>query len=158
LLGPPPPPRHFVEELVGGRDAYETVAAPDQVEAWLLTNSYDDESESCRRKKERAGPVRLSAGLAQKFSSALLDFDTYVWSLDRKGCIVNYGARLRFTRGSDAVEFLLCYECDVLSVSHAGQAHSADFDCGRAALVAALQEAFPRDKVVTQLKTKVGGA
>lgn len=158
LFGSSPPPRHFVEELVGGTDAYETVAAPDRVEAWLLTSSRASESETYRKKKERAGPVRLNRELTQKLSSALLDFNTYVWSLGRKACIINYGARLRFTRGSDTVEFLLCCECDVLSVSHAGRSQSADFDRGRDALVKALQAAFPRDKIVNQLNAKIGGS
>jgi hypothetical protein len=56
------------------------------------------------------------------------------------------------------VEFLLCCECDVLSVSHAGRSQSADFDRGRDALVKALQAAFPRDKIVNQLNAKIGGS
>jgi hypothetical protein len=150
LLGPTPPPRHFVEELVGGKDAYETMAAPDKVEAWLLTSSFGGEQPV--EKKDRTPAVKLTPQAAKAFSDALLDFDTYLWNV-RKKCIMDEGARLRFTRGGDTVDVRLCYECDMLTVTHRGQTNDGDFDGGNNALVDALLAVFPDDASVQGLKT-----
>lgn len=145
LLGPLPPPRHFVEALVGGKDAYETISKPDKAEAWLLTSGSD------RPKVDRAGPIKLTTGTAKAFSDALLNFDSYLWR-DGKACVMDEGARLRFTRGTDTVDIRLCYECDMLSIRHSGSTHIPDFDPAHNALVRALQAAFPNDKIVKGLQ------
>src|SRR5262249_42603224 len=152
LLGPTPPPRHFVEELLGGKSAYETISAPDKVQAWLLTSlSY---ARDPREKKDRTGPVELSPALAIVFADVFLNFDSYRWSRARgvaKACVVDYGARLRFTRGSDVVDICLCYECDILEVRYKGQSQSEDFDDAHNRLVKSLQAVFPNDRIVQGL-------
>ena len=144
LLGPLPFPRHFVEQLVDGRVAYETVAAPDQAEAWLLEGD-----------TERVGPKKLNTVTSKAFSDILLDFDSYAWT-EMKLCDPNYGLRLRFFRGNDTmhdvVEFRLCYECDILEVTHNGQTRQENFDFAHNKLVKAIQQVFPRDKVVKNLE------
>jgi hypothetical protein len=147
LLGPTPPPQHFVEEFVGGKDAYETISKPDKVEVWLLTAGID------HPKVDRAGPVKLTAVTAKAFSDALLNFDSYSWR-DGKQCIMDEGARLRFTRGADTVDIRLCYQCDMLTVTHKGSTRMGDFDYAHNALAKALQAAFPNDEIVKALQLK----
>jgi hypothetical protein len=154
LLGPLPPPKHFVEELLGGNDAYETVANPDQVEAWLL-NTYEDQHDN-GLPAERAGPKKLVAGIFgtkvdKTFSGILLDFDSYAWGV-MKLCAPDFGLRLRFTRGSDVVEFQLCYDCDILEISHNGHIRQENFDFAHHQLVKAVQAAFPWDEKVRKLE------
>ncbi|HXS69470.1 MAG TPA: hypothetical protein VN761_11540 [Candidatus Polarisedimenticolia bacterium] len=148
LLGPLPPPGHFVEELVGGPEAYKTIESPDKVQAWLLTSNSDNPA---RENKNRTGPVELKPSEAKAFSNALLNFDTYFWNVS-KGCIVDYGARLRFTRGNNSVDVWLCFQCNTLSFSHDGKQNFGEFDNGRNPLVKALQSAFPKDSIVKDLQ------
>ena len=70
-------------------------------------------------------------------------------------CIPDYGVRLRFTRNNDIVEFLLCYECNILEVSHDGQLQTQEmsFDSVHGALVKAIQSVFPNDEAIKNLKT-----
>ena len=147
LLGPTPPPQHFVEEFVGGKDAYETIAKPDKVEVWLLTPGIE------HPKVDRAGPVKLTAATAKAFSDALLNFDSYLWNVGKQ-CIMDEGARLRFTRGADTVDIRLCYQCDMLTVAHNGTTKMGDFDNAHDALAKALQAAFPNDETVKNLPLK----
>lgn len=148
LLGPLPPPRHFVEQLVGGKDAYETIANPERADAWLL-KTYE-QSGSSTNKAPRTGATRMNVKTAKQFTEALLDFDTYAWTV-QKMCLPDFGARLRFTRGNNSVEFLLCYECDILVVTHNGRTHAENFDYGHNKLVRALQAVFPKDNIVKKL-------
>jgi len=148
LLGPTPPPQHFVEEFLGGREAYETIARPDKVEAWLLTSRSSGAS-----KRDRAGPVKLTPQTSRMFSDVLLNFDSYRWGVT-KNCVMDEGARLRFTRTNGIVDVRLCYECDMLTVSHNGSTKHGDFDPGHNSLVKALQLAFPKDQIVATLKLK----
>ncbi len=154
LLGPLPPPKHFVEELLGGEEAYETVANPDKVEAWLL-NAYEDQHDN-GLPVERVGPKKLVTGIFwtevdKTFSSILLDFDSYAWG-EMKMCIPDFGLRLRFVRGSDVVEIRLCYDCDILEVSHNGHIRQENFDLAHNKLVKAVQAAFPWDEKTRKLE------
>jgi hypothetical protein len=154
LLGPLPPPQHFVEELLGGKDAYETVAHPEKVEAWLL-NTYEDQHDN-GLPSERAGPKKLGSGffgtgVDKTFSDILLDFNSYGWG-EMKMCIPDYGLRLRYTRGKDVVEFQLCYNCDILEVSHNGHIQQENFDFAHDKLVKAVQGAFPFDEKIGRLE------
>jgi hypothetical protein len=148
LLGPLPPPRHFVEDLLGGSAAYETVASPDQIEAWLLTPNVDNGREI--PKAGRTPAVKLSPSAAKNFSHILTDFDSYLWDVGKK-CMPDFGVRLRFSRGSDTVEFMLCYQCDILQITHDGHIKSGDFDPSHGALVKAIQAVFPNDEAIKQL-------
>jgi hypothetical protein len=77
LLGSLPPPRHFIEQMLGGKDAYVTVANPDKVEVWLLNSSYG--GEDIVAKTNRTSAVKLKSGAAKRFSDILLNFDSYSW-------------------------------------------------------------------------------
>lgn len=149
LLGPYPPPRHFVEELVGGKRAYEIVLKPDRAEAWLISSA--SEAGGFDQKKERAGPQRLTAAMAKAFSEPLLDFDSYYWGFSKKRCIADFGAKIRFSRGKQTVEFLLCYECNILQVNFGGKETIAEFDPAHKRLVKAIQAVFPNDIAIKNL-------
>ena len=146
LLGTPPPPRHFVEEFLGGPAAYAAVAQPDTVTAWLLTSAPDDPDS----KTNRTPPVAVNAATASLFSKTLTDFNSYSW-LDEKSCAPDYDVRLRFSKGAETVEFLLCFECDSLQVTHNGEPVQKDFDPAHAALVRAIQAVFPADNAIKNL-------
>jgi hypothetical protein len=145
LLGPPPPPQHFVEELLGGKSAYDTVAKPDRVVAWLLSSQADGNA-----KNNRTPAVAVDVNTAGLFSRTLADFNSYSW-IEEKNCAPDYGVGLRFTKGADTVDFLLCYECDHLQVTHNGQSAEKDFDAAHIALVQAIKAVFPRDEVINNL-------
>jgi hypothetical protein len=150
LLGPLPPPRHFVENLLGGAMAYEIVAHPDKVEAWLLTPDFDGDKEV--PKADRTPAKKLALPDAKNFSNILTDFDSYAWG-GGKSCIPDFGVRLRFTGGNDSVEFLLCYQCDILEVTCHGHTQEGNFDPSHNALAKAIQSAFPNDEAIKNLKT-----
>ncbi len=146
LLGPPPPPQHFVEEFLGGKTAYDTVAHPDRVVAWLLGPPPDDPGSLTNR----TPAVSVDVNTAAMISRALTDFNSYSW-LEEQGCGPEYDVRWQFTRGRDNVEILWNYNCDHVQVAHNGQ--SAEKDCGtaRVALAQAVKTIFPRDEAVRNL-------
>jgi len=128
LLGTPPPPQHFVEDFLGGRSAYETVAHPDKAVAWLLGSSPDGSDTKVNRTPATAvNPATLTL-----LSQTLTDFNSFSW-LDEKACDSDYTVRLQFVKGADTVEILWSGDCDHLQVTHGAQ--TAEKDC--AALVSA---------------------
>ena len=151
LLGPLPSKQHFVQEMLGGRNAYKTVALPDKVEAWLLNGREADGNSDPLA--NRTGAVKLKTADAKQFSDALLNFDSYGWET-AKLCIPDFGVRLRFTRGDDTVEFLLCYECKILEVLHNGktQTKEMNFDNAQTILIKAIQSVFPNDDAIKKIE------
>ena len=146
LLGPPPPPQHFVEQFLGGKAAYDAVAKPDRVAVWLLSSQADDAG----NKTDRTPPVAVDVNTIALLSRALTDFNSYSW-VEEKGCAPDYGVRLRFTRGGENVDVLWCYNCDHLQVTHNGQSAEQDCDEARSALVQAIKTVFPRDEIIRNL-------
>jgi len=116
LLGTPPPPQHFVEQFLGGRAAYETVAKPDRVVASLLKAQGDDPNN-----KTESVPVMANPGTAALLSQTLTDFNSYDWLTDKCG-LPDYGVRLRFAKGADTVEILWAADCDHLQATFNGVA------------------------------------
>lgn len=149
LIGALPSPDFYVKQLFGGDDAYETVKSPDYVEAWLLnTDPYENID---RKPTIRAGPKKIISGRAKAFSNVLLDFDSYAWT-EMKLCSPDFGLGLRFVRGNDKVEFLFCYNCDILEVAHNGHRQQENFDFAHNRLVWAAQDAFPWDGALGKLE------
>jgi len=146
LLGPTPTPQQFVEEWLGGPAAYQTVAKPDLVAAWLL-NSQADQPDN---RTSRTAAISVDAATAANLSRTLTDFNSYSW-MEEKACQPDYQAGVRFSKGADRVEFLLCFDCDHLLVSHNGRSAEKDFDGGHVALLQAIQAVFPQDGVVKNL-------
>jgi hypothetical protein len=146
LLGPLPPPQHFVEEFLGGKAAYDTVAHPDHVLIWLTGGPTDD----LESKTNHTPAIAADATTAAAVSRALTDFNSYSW-LEEKGCQPDYSVRLRFTKGAEIVDFAWCYQCDHLQVTYNGRSADKDCDAARSALARAIQSAFPKDEIVKEL-------
>ncbi len=146
LLGPAPPPQHFVEEFLGGKAAFAAVAKPDRVTAWLLSSQADEPD----GKTNRTPAVSVDVTSAALLSKVLTDFNSYAW-LQEKGCNPDYGVRFRFTQGIETVEILWCYQCDHLQITYNGQTSENDCDAARPALVKVIQSVFPRDPVIKNL-------
>jgi RNA polymerase sigma factor (sigma-70 family) len=96
---------------------------------------------------------------AAKAARVLLDGGNF--ELERaKGCLFQPGVGLRFWKGEQAAELLLCFGCsELLVVAPDPKAQGvkipyADFGPGRPAVVRLVQEALPGDKVIGALKEK----
>ena len=152
LLGPPPPPRHFVEQLFGGKTAYETVSTPERVEMVLL-NQFSDEPKE--RLSPRSKPIVVKKAAAQRLSSLLLDFDSYVWTV-QKACSPDFGVKLVFTREGRRVDVLFCFECDILEVTFNGMTRAENFDAAHDDLAGIVKGVFRRDARIQKLKTDTG--
>jgi hypothetical protein len=153
LLGPLPSPQHFVEGFLGGKAAYDTVAHPDQVLAWLLTSQAD----GSQTKTNRTPLMAVDGLTGQSVSRALTNFDSYNW-LNEKGGVPDYGVGLRFIKGTQTVDILWCAECDHLQVTYNGQSAEKDCDAARPALVRAVQTIFPNDSIIRSLSSSTANS
>ena len=76
---------------------------------------------------------------------------------NRKKCGLAPGVAYRFWRGNEAVEVLVCFQCDVLWPHVMGSDASRpsrdykDFDSVRPELLALTREAFPHDAEIRGL-------
>ena len=150
LLGPLPPPRHFVQELIGGKSSYQTVASPDRIEASLL-NQFSDEG--TERLSPRSKPFAVPTAQATRLSALLVDFDSYAWTL-QKMCSLDYGVKLTFIRKEQRIDVLLCLECDWLSFRADGREKGENFDFVHDDLARIVKELFPRDERIQKLETE----
>jgi RNA polymerase sigma factor (sigma-70 family) len=94
---------------------------------------------------------------ARKAAALLLDRDNFVLNA-AKGCIFSPGVGLRFWKGKEYAELLLCYQCSELKViapdtkAQGVKNPMADFEKGRAAFVKLAKELFPKDEAIQGLK------
>ncbi|MDB6026979.1 MAG: hypothetical protein JWM68_3202 [Verrucomicrobiales bacterium] len=161
LLGPMPPPQFFVEELVGGKEVYAILENPEEVEIALLSKLEMDTnrlSTLCgslfKPKVDRVGPIKLKPEAVKAFTDSLLSFDSYLWGISND-CMSDFGARLKFKRGTNTVEVLLCYECDMVEIKHGFDIpgpQPGHFDNAHGKLVKAIQDVFPQDQIIRDLK------
>jgi RNA polymerase sigma factor (sigma-70 family) len=97
--------------------------------------------------------------LAQKAAALLLDRDNFLMNA-AKGCKFSPGVGLRFWKGKEFAELLLCYKCSELKViapdtkAQGVTIPMADFEKGRAAFIKLAKELFPKDEVIQGLKDK----
>jgi hypothetical protein len=94
---------------------------------------------------------------ATRAATALLDGRNF--ELDRaKACKFDPGVGLRFWKGDEAAELLLCYSFSSLQVvapdprAQGVQIPMADFGPGREAFVKLAREALPKDEEIRKLK------
>ncbi len=141
-------------QLVGGRQAMDIVARPDEVHAFRLgapADLYDSSVSEFATYPRTAGPVTLSKATVAKLSGALLSPGTYAWEYG-KACRPQYGVLLTFSQRDDSVDVLFCFECDMLLFGRNSEAVGGeDFDFGRAVFVAAAKECFPDDQEIQAL-------
>jgi len=152
-------PKTPVETMLGGAQVVETIRGPDRVEAHRL-KPYDfiaSERESTLADfPVESGPVDVSREVHSKVSAALLTHGSYGWEY-AKSCIPRYGVRLTFIRGTNRVDILFCFECDILLVFNNDRVSGGeDFDPARPVFVKAIKQIFPQDKVIQKLKAKKG--
>src|SRR4051812_13438808 len=148
LLGSNPTPAELMAKIITP-EAYKIIEQPDMIEAWLLTSDKNG-----RTKKDRVGPVKIPPPLAAKFSSSLLDFDSYNgWDI-AKGCVTDDGARLRLKRGDDEAHVSFCFECDILTISHGAFQGAINFDQGHDHFADLLLQVFPRDSTIRGIARK----
>jgi hypothetical protein len=143
-----------IEDLFGGAKNVAVVANPDRVEAYRvgpLPEGIYWQDAKLGDYPLIAGPVPLADATAYDVSAALLRAETYVWDW-AKACIPNYGVQLSFIRGTDRVDVLLCFECDMLLIGRDGKIIGGeDFDNSRATLVRAAKNSFPDDDAIRKL-------
>lgn len=79
---------------------------------------------------------------------------SYQWSV-HKACLPRPGVALRFHHGEQVVDFLICFECDMVTLGLPGQHMMnrwADSDPARSALLELVKEALPNDAVIQRLQ------
>ena len=94
---------------------------------------------------------------AQKAAALLFNADNFEFKV-AKGCAFLPGVGLRFWKGKETADLLLCYTCRELKVvapdpkAQGVKVPMAVFEHGRAAFVKLAKEMFPRDEEIQKLK------
>jgi hypothetical protein len=146
-----PAPTPELLKLYGGRNGFAVIQKPDRIEAFRVSDP--------KRSNEpivTEGPVAVTATVAQELVSVLSSHQAYGWDY-AKGCVPEWGVRLAFYRGTDRVDILLCFQCDLLMVSLNGTETTRDvedFDPIRPNLVRAIKQIFPNDPALQSLPEK----
>ncbi len=149
-------PSSPVERMLGGAQVVETIREPDRVEAYRLkpdTAYWGLAKITISDFVATAGPIDVAPQIQARLSNALLSPDSY-WD-GFKPCVPEYGVRLAFFRGTERVDVLFCFECDMLLVFHNDRVSGGeDFDQARPVFVKAVKEVFPQDKAIQKLTAK----
>ena len=96
-------------------------------------------------------PVVVPADSVSTLRAILLDTSTYQWD-SAKACLPNFGVRIQFKSGSEVVDVLFCFECDILAVYYNGvQMGGEDFDDAREAILSVIRKLFPDDADIQML-------
>jgi hypothetical protein len=132
-------------KLYGGPAGFAALQSPERVEAYRLSHSIG------REPTVTEGPVAVNPSVAKQLGTVLSAHGAYGWNF-AKGCVPVWGVRLSFYRGTDRVDVLLCFECDILRVSLNGtNSGNEDFDPIRPHLLRVLREIFPDDQEIKTL-------
>ena len=101
-----------------------------------------------------SGPFDIPEPTTAKLRTVLLDPSAYVGpDGPKKGCYPDFGVRIQFEEEKDAVDVLICFQCDILAVYHNGNlAGGGDFAPGRSKLLAVVKELFPDDDAIRSLR------
>ena len=134
-------------ELYGGPEGFAVVQKAERVEACRLNHDF----QSGQAPSVTEGPIAVPEPIASQLVSTLSSRDAYGWDY-AKPCIPVWGVRLAFYRDTDRIEILLCFQCDILSVSLNGvPTTDEDFDPIRPQLVRAVQAIFLKDQEIQAL-------
>lgn len=153
LVTVPDDKREAVRQIFDGASGIETVKHPDRVDVFRIGPP------SPRGRKEGriddypilAGPISVPQDMQAGLSNSLLSPDSYVWET-LKGCLPEFGVCLSFYRKAERVDVFLCFECDILMISHNGLASGGeDFDHIHPALVRVAKQLFADDHVIQAL-------
>jgi hypothetical protein len=140
LLGSLPPKRKFVEDYLGGEQAYDAVAKPDWVEVVLMGVKDRDVGNSPIVEQTQA--VRLNPEMAKDVSALLLDFDSYRWRVKMFHLCFQH-VKVTFGRGERKVSFLICPECDDIHVAFDRHIEGQTFQPAHDRLMKLLLQVFP---------------
>lgn len=139
-----------LNSVFGGSAAIEIVQNATAVNAFRLATS----SEYHARISDYEvtdGPIVVPSDSVLTLRSTLLDASSYEWD-SVKGCIPNPGIRIQFQSGSEVVDVLFCFECDILAVYYNGvMVGGEDFDNARGTFLSVIKELFPDDTVLQEL-------
>jgi len=150
----------FVENFFGNKDNYSMIFEADKATVYRIHSPKDSENPE-RPDLHRAGKVyeytvgessSLSGDTMEKFRELITnpridDPDS------AKGCIPNYGIRVRYQKGDNTIDINLCFECDMMVASDGKKViGSSDFDSIHANLVSLIKPLFPQDKIIQKLK------
>ena len=97
-----------------------------------------------------SGPFDMPEMTTSKLRTVLLNPSTYNGpDGPKKSCLPDHGVRIQFQEDEDAVDVLICFYCDMLTVYHNGKvAGGGDFAPGRSKLLAIVKELFPDDDAI----------
>lgn len=137
--------------LFGSADAIDTVRNASSVTAYRLKSPATDHR-LLSDYEMTAGPISVSDASTAELRAMLLDSSLYRWDT-AKGCEPDFGVRIRFQRGNDAVDVLFCFDCDILGVYDNGVAVGGeDFDDFRNRLLVIVKDMFPDDEAIQSLE------
>ena len=140
-----------VVELFGGEQSVGVVQSSAQVRAYRLPRETRHQPVLADYDFDEK-PLDVPAESADALQTVLLDADTYIWDRN-KSCEPSYGVRLEFISKQDAVNVLLCLECNILAVYHNGkEVGYQDFDDGAARILAIVKSLYPDDEEIQSLR------
>lgn len=142
--------------LFGGTDTVDLVRTADKVEAFRINGQRRSSFDSIGQDilygcKVLSEPIPVDRETHAELAAVLADSDTYFW-IGGKKCKPQPGVALRFTKGQETLDILLCFECDILEINDGDGPVFEDFDYGRARLVAVVKQLFPNDADIQNLK------
>ena len=143
LLSPRPSKQQLTEKFVGGPKVYSTLVSPERIELSLIPGRETNEPPS--------KSIRASSAQRRSLSALLSNFDNYYWLVD-KLCSPDYGAKADFYRGTNRVEVLICFECDILAFQFEGKREEHDFDIMHNELARIFKEAFPNNENLQKIE------
>jgi hypothetical protein len=140
-----PAPTPELLQLFGGREGFAVLQGAERIEAFRLNHPRGQEPTVTE------GPVPVTRPIAPQLVSLLSAHDAYGWN-SWPGCIPLWGVRLSFYRGADRIDVLLCFQCNLLSVSLNGtKIGDGNFRPMRPHLVRAIKALFPNDQALQEL-------
>lgn len=138
-------------EVFGSPGTIATVRSAEIVTAERLARASYHRSKSSDY-ETLSEPVELSQDQARRLKKILLDAGSYDFEMS-KGCMPEYGVRLRFRDAAgEIVDVLLCFQCHTLAVyDEEGDVGGEDFDRVSDELAGLMKELFPDDPAIQQI-------
>ena len=153
-------PSSQVVDLLGGPTSINTVQNATLVSALRIQPPADDASEGSIKQlsgyKILSGPVVVPNQFLIELRKSILDGESYAWNAAKAACgPPNYGVRFQFLRDDEALDILVCFQCDIVGIYHNGNlVADMEFDAMRPQLVRIAKALFPGDAVIQSLPEK----
>jgi hypothetical protein len=148
---PPDRSEQVVKNVFGAKADYDAVMGATSLHVCRLKIDPAAEPNLDGRRYREGERLPVSAEQAARLRKILADPGTYEFEM-AKDCVPTYGVRILFATDSGEIALNLCFECNILTLSHAEKTLGGeDFDHARPALVALCQELFPQDAEIQNL-------